>query len=124
KTRKMTKVKLERYEKVDELKAKLKEEFLKEGSEYTGQQFSLAWSALEEKAFRDLALAGTRLDGRQFKEIRPIDCEVGVLPCTHGSAVFQRGETQALVTATLGTVADEQKVEGLDGEYSKKFMLD
>ena len=80
--------------------------------------------ALEEKAFRELALAGTRLDGREFKEVRPLYCEVGVLPQTHGSAIFQRGETQALVIATLGTVADEQKVEALEGEYSKKFMLD
>ena len=79
---------------------------------------------MEERAFRELALAGNRLDGREFKEIRPLYCEVGVLPSTHGSAIFQRGETQALVIATLGTVGDEQKVEGLEGEYSKKFMLD
>jgi polyribonucleotide nucleotidyltransferase len=125
KERKLTKIKLERYAKVDELKEKLKAEFLPdEGSQYTAQQFNLAWMALEEKAFRDLALAGTRLDGREFKQIRALHCEVGVLPATHGSAIFQRGETQALVIATLGTVADEQKVEGLEGEYSKKFMLD
>jgi len=124
KTRKLTKIKLDRYAKVDELKAKLKTEYLGEGTKYTAQQFGMAWSAMEEKAFRDLALAGTRLDGRQFKEIRPLDCEVGVLPSTHGSAIFQRGETQALVVVTLGTVADEQKMEGLEGMYSKKFMLD
>src|SRR5262249_19634370 len=57
-------------------------------------------------------------------ELRNISCQVGVLPRTHGSAVFQRGETQGLVTATLGTIADEQRVEGLSEEYSKKFMLD
>lgn len=125
KTRKLTRIKLERYAKVDELKEKLKTEYLpKEGAQYTAQQFNLAWMALEEKAFRDLALAGTRLDGREFKEIRALHCEVGALPRTHGSAIFQRGETQALVIATLGTVGDEQKVEGLEGEYSKKFMLD
>jgi polyribonucleotide nucleotidyltransferase len=125
KERKQTKVKLERYAKVDELKAKMKAEFLPaEGATYTAGQFNTAWAALEERAFRELALAGTRLDGREFKEIRPLFSEVGVLPCTHGSAVFQRGETQALVVTTLGTVADEQKIEGLEGEYSKKFMLD
>ena len=67
------------------------------------------------------ALASTAANSRRFE---PLHCEVGVLPSTHGSAIFQRGETQALVIATLGTVADEQKVEGLEGEYSKKFMLD
>jgi polyribonucleotide nucleotidyltransferase len=125
KARKLTKVKLERYAKVDELKAQLKEKYLPaEGAEYTSRQFNQAWTALEERAFRDLALAGTRLDGRGLQEIRPLYCEVGVLPATHGSAIFQRGETQALVITTLGTVADEQKVEVLEGEYSKKFMLD
>jgi polyribonucleotide nucleotidyltransferase len=124
KARKLTKVKLDRYAKVDELKARLKEKYLAEGSQYTSRQFNHAWLALEEKAFRELALTGTRLDGRGLDEIRPLHCEVGVLPATHGSAIFQRGETQALVITTLGTVADEQKVETLEGEYSKKFMLD
>src|SRR6202022_20618 len=58
------------------------------------------------------------------KEVRPLFCEGGTLPRTHGSALFQRGETQALVTTTLGTVSDEQRVDGLGEEYSKKFMLD
>ena len=69
--------------------------------------------ALRERIFRELTLDGTRIDGRAPKELRAISCEVGVLPRTHGSALFQRGETQALVAATLGTVADEQKVDGL-----------
>ncbi|HJZ89365.1 MAG TPA: polyribonucleotide nucleotidyltransferase [Gemmataceae bacterium] len=124
KTRKQTVKKLERYEKVDELKNQLKGKYLAEASEYTPVQFSLAWTALEDRAFRELALSGVRLDGRQSKEVRPLHCEVGLTPCTHGSALFQRGETQALVITTLGTVADEQKIEGLEGEYSKKFMLD
>ena len=58
------------------------------------------------------------------KTLRPIECQVDVLPRVHGSAVFQRGETQALVTVTLGTGRDEQRVDGLIDEYSKKFMLD
>ena len=73
---------------------------------------------------RDEALErGKRLDGRAFDEIRPITIEVGVLPRTHGSAVFTRGETQALVTATLGTADDQQKIEMVDGETWKRFML-
>ncbi len=122
--RKLTKAKLERYAKVKELKETLKETYLGEDAKYTEGQFSQAWSFLEEKVFRDLILDGKRLDGRGFKEIRPLLCEAGVLPRTHGSSIFQRGETQALVAATLGTVSDEQKVETLEGEYSKKFMLD
>ena len=73
---------------------------------------------------RDEALErGRRLDGRAFDEIRPITIEVGVLPRAHGSTVFTRGETQALVTATLGTAEDQQKIENMDGESWKRFML-
>ncbi|HQU30518.1 MAG: polyribonucleotide nucleotidyltransferase [Planctomycetia bacterium] len=65
-----------------------------------------------------------RPDGRGLKDIRPITCEVGILPRTHGSALFTRGETQAIVVTTLGTTMDEQRVDTLEEEYSKKFMLD
>jgi polyribonucleotide nucleotidyltransferase len=79
---------------------------------------------LKEKVMREEALErGQRLDGRKFDEIRPITIEVGVLPRTHGSTVFTRGETQALVTATLGTAEDQQKIEMVDGESWKRFML-
>jgi polyribonucleotide nucleotidyltransferase len=79
---------------------------------------------LKEKVLRDEILErGRRLDGRKFDEIRNITIEVGVLPRTHGSALFTRGETQALVTATLGTADDQQKVETVDGETWKRFML-
>ena len=79
---------------------------------------------LKEKVMRDEALErGKRLDGRAFDQIRAITIEVGVLPRTHGSAVFTRGETQALVTATLGTADDQQKIETMDGEQWKRFML-
>jgi polyribonucleotide nucleotidyltransferase len=79
---------------------------------------------LKEKVMRVEALElGKRLDGRAFDQIRPISIEVGVLPRTHGSAVFTRGETQALVTATLGTADDQQKIETMDGETWKRFML-
>jgi polyribonucleotide nucleotidyltransferase len=92
--------------------------------EHTPEQVKSALEALEEHTVRDLILEGKRIDGRGPKDIRPISCEVGVLPRTHGSAIFTRGETQALVTTTLGTVSDEQRVDGLTEEYSKKFMLD
>jgi polyribonucleotide nucleotidyltransferase len=90
----------------------------------TAAAFSSAWHALEEKVVRDLILSGTRPDGRDGKTLRPITCLIDVLPRVHGSAVFQRGETQALITVTLGTARDEQRVDGLFDEYSKKFMLD
>ncbi|HYO96048.1 MAG TPA: polyribonucleotide nucleotidyltransferase, partial [Polyangiaceae bacterium] len=66
---------------------------------------------------------GRRIDGRDTSTVRPISCEVGLLPRVHGSALFQRGETQALVTATLGTSSDEQKMDALTGESWKRFML-
>ena len=79
---------------------------------------------LKEKVLRTEVLERrVRLDGRKFDEIRPIWTEAGVLPRTHGSVVFTRGETQALVTCTLGTADDQQKIEHVDGEYYKRFML-
>lgn len=84
---------------------------------------ALAVSMIEEKLIRDMILSGRRPDGRDTKTIRPIFCDVGLLPRTHGSALFQRGETQVLTTATLGTGEDEQIVDGLGEEYAKKFML-
>ena len=86
--------------------------------------FAKAWSNLEYRIIRDLILSGKRADGRDYTTVRPIACEVDVLPRVHGSAMFQRGETQALVTIALGTPRDEQRVDGLVEEYSKKFMLD
>jgi polyribonucleotide nucleotidyltransferase len=80
--------------------------------------------ALQEKVLRDEILErGVRLDGRKFDEIRPITIENTVLPRVHGSSVFTRGETQALVTVTLGTADDQQKIEMVDGEMWKRFML-
>ncbi|MEZ6073814.1 MAG: polyribonucleotide nucleotidyltransferase [Pirellulales bacterium] len=86
--------------------------------------FSHAGHDLEAKVVRDLILAGTRPDGRDGKTLRAIECLTDVLPRVHGSASFQRGETQALITITLGTGRDEQRVDGLMDEYSKRFMLD
>ena len=79
---------------------------------------------LKEKVLREEVLERSiRLDGRKFDEVRPIWIEAGVLPRVHGSVVFTRGETQALVTCTLGTADDEQKIEHVTGEYYKRFML-
>ncbi len=115
-----------RADKIRALRDRAFQEFLPaDGSgQYPPGQVAAAFDALEERVVRDLILEGKRIDGRGTKDIRAILCEVGVLPRTHGSAVFQRGETQSLVTTTLGTVSDEQRVDGLADEYSKKFMLD
>ncbi|MBI4456328.1 MAG: polyribonucleotide nucleotidyltransferase [Acidobacteria bacterium] len=87
-------------------------------------EVSTAFEKLKERIFRDdLLKTQKRPDGRQFKELRQITAEVGLLPRTHGSALFTRGETQALVTATLGTAEDMQRIDDMLGEYSKKFML-
>jgi polyribonucleotide nucleotidyltransferase len=83
-----------------------------------------AFRRLEKRITRNLiAKEGIRADGRGPKEIRPLVCEAGIFERTHGSAMFQRGETQSLVSAVLGTTRDEQIVDGLLPEYSKKFML-
>lgn len=78
---------------------------------------------LEEQVVRKLLLEGKRLDGRGYKDVRPITCEVGLLPRAHGSALFTRGETQSVVSVTLGTVRDAQKIDGLLDEYSQSFTL-
>jgi len=88
------------------------------------RQASDAFRKLEKKITRRLIIEQkTRADGRKFEEIRPLHMRVGVFPRPHGSALFQRGETQSLVSCTLGTGKDEQIVDGLTPEYSKKFVL-
>ena len=115
--------KLENYGKVDEVLATLLEGLGDEHAERKGEAKSI-FKGLQEKVLRDEILdRGIRLDGRKFDEIRPIWIESSVLPRVHGSVVFTRGETQALVTATLGTADDQQKIEMVDGEMWKRFML-
>jgi polyribonucleotide nucleotidyltransferase len=115
--------KLENYATVD----KVINEFLAELHDVDLEvklEKKLVAKGLKEKILRDEILErGHRLDGRKFDEIRKITIEVGVLPRTHGSCLFTRGETQALVVATLGTADDQQKVETVDGETWKRFML-
>jgi polyribonucleotide nucleotidyltransferase len=113
--------KLESYSRVDAAKKKAMEGIPEEQVAEAKKLFD----ALKERIFRDEMLKEKRRpDGRKFDEVRKIEVEVGVLPRTHGSALFTRGETQALVTATLGTKDDEQRIELLDSsETSKRFML-
>jgi polyribonucleotide nucleotidyltransferase len=113
--------KIQSYTLVEELRKKAVETFPEEQREEAGQLFD----RLKERIFRDQMLQERRRpDGRAFDQIRPLAIEVGVLPRTHGSALFTRGETQAMVTVTLGTKEDEQRLELLEtGETSKRFML-
>ncbi|HEY7208901.1 MAG TPA: polyribonucleotide nucleotidyltransferase [Bryobacteraceae bacterium] len=114
--------KIESYSRVDQAKEKALALFTEEADLVEAGQ---AFTYLKERVFRDQMLKDRRRpDGRKFDQIRPITCEVGVLPRTHGSAIFTRGETQALVTTTLGTKDDEQRIEMFDpSETSKRFML-
>lgn len=116
-----------KIERRDRLAQLLKEALEKFGGEDPQNQLlvKLAFEEAEREVVRSSVLKeGRRIDGRGFKDIRPISCEVGLLPRTHGSALFRRGETQVLVTTTFGTSEDEQKVESLmEGEVYKHFML-
>jgi len=91
---------------------------------YSELEISLQLKNLEKDIVRTKILKSKkRIDGRGLSDVRPIKCEVGVLPRTHGSALFTRGETQALVTTTLGTAEDEQRIESLEGQKRVRFML-
>jgi polyribonucleotide nucleotidyltransferase len=115
--------KIENYDRVDQVLEDLIAS-LPEGEVERRTEAKAIFKQLKEKVLRDEILQrGQRLDGRRFDEVRPIWIETGALPRTHGSSVFTRGETQALVTATLGTAEDQQKIEMVDGEVYKRFML-
>lgn len=91
---------------------------------YSESDIRAALYKVEKEEMRRVVLEeNLRVDGRNFTEIRPVSCEVGVLPRTHGSALFTRGQTQSLAVTTLGTSADEQMIDALEGESFKKFML-
>ncbi len=124
--RKGTVGKLERKAAVKELGDRILGDLVPaDGSgQHTAGQVKGAYHGVEERVVREMILDGYRPDGRGPRDLRAISCEVGLLPRAHGSAVFQRGETQALVTTVLGTTADEQRVDGIMDEYTKKFMLD
>ncbi|MGV8937988.1 MAG: polyribonucleotide nucleotidyltransferase [Allorhizobium sp.] len=115
-----------RYAAVDAVKAKVKAHFLPEGGEakYTAEVIGATFKTLQAKIVRwNILDTKLRIDGRDLSTVRPIVSEVGLLPRTHGSALFTRGETQAIVVATLGTGEDEQYVDSLTGMYKEKFLL-
>ncbi|PWC31616.1 polyribonucleotide nucleotidyltransferase [Azospirillum sp. TSO22-1] len=115
-------VKQARYEKIGAAKAKAVEALVAEGAE--APHVSAEFKELEADILRGSVIkTGKRIDGRDTKTVRPIVSEVGVLPRAHGSALFTRGETQALVVTTLGTSQDEQIIDALEGEYRESFML-
>ncbi len=118
------KPKLERYAKVREVKKQVIEALGESALGKEGQIKAMI-DHLEADAMRAMILhQGRRVDGRDLTSVRPISCEVGVLPRTHGSALFTRGETQALATATLGTSGDEQRIESItQGDVFRRFML-
>jgi polyribonucleotide nucleotidyltransferase len=125
-TAKQTEGKLARAEACNAIKAQALAEVIpdpKAEGAVAPEAFAIAWEALETRVVRDQILTGIRPDGRDHRKLRQISCKVDVLPRVHGSAVFQRGETQSLITVTLGTGRDEQRVDGLVEEYAQKFML-
>jgi len=115
--------KQERYDALDQARDEVVAR-LGEGTPERAPQVAAIFDHLKKDVVREaIVQQKRRLDGRGLADVRPITCEVEVLPRTHGSAVFTRGETQALVVATLGTSSDEQKIDALIGEQYKKFML-
>jgi polyribonucleotide nucleotidyltransferase len=115
-----------RYAAVDAANAKVKEAFAAkiEAGEVSKEDLGEVVHNLQAKIVRwNILDTGSRIDGRDLKTVRPILAEVGVLPRTHGSAVFTRGETQALVVATLGTAEDEQFIDSLEGTKKENFLL-
>ena len=116
-----TQGKQDRSNQLDAAKAKLAELFPDEAQHAIALKL---FKDIEKDIVRSAILRdGRRIDGRNTRSVRPISCEVGILPRAHGSALFTRGETQALVVATLGTGQDEQIIDALEGEYRENFML-
>jgi len=117
------KVKIDSYKAIDALKKEAVAALTAERPEIKKDVVE-SFDTLKETLFRNAILKqGARLDGRKFDQIRPLNIEVGVLPAAHGSCLFTRGETQALVTATLGTADDIQHIDGIEEEYDKRFYL-
>jgi polyribonucleotide nucleotidyltransferase len=114
-----------RHDRISAIKAFAADSLVGEGDGKIAENtFGKLFKGLESRVMRNSVLErGLRIDGRELKTVRPIVCEVGVLPRAHGSALFTRGETQALVVTTLGTGEDEQFVDSLEGTYKQHFML-
>ncbi len=115
--------KVERAQALSEARAALSAS-LSEEEKANAKDYEAVFDAASKKFVRSMIInEGKRIDGRGLENIRPIDCRVGLIPRTHGSALFTRGETQALVLTTLGTSTDEQLIDAPEGSYYKKFML-
>ncbi|PPR49588.1 MAG: Polyribonucleotide nucleotidyltransferase [Alphaproteobacteria bacterium MarineAlpha5_Bin5] len=111
-----------RSEKLNELRNEIEEKFVSETMSVIIVNDAI--KSIEKEIVRgELLQTGKRIDGRDTKTVRPIICETGILERTHGSALFTRGETQALVVTTLGTGLDEQRIDAIEGEYKENFML-
>ena len=118
-----TRDKQDRSNQISEITDKAKKLY-EEDENYTDLDVNSELKKIEKSIVRtDILKNKNRIDGRGLSDVRPISCEVGILPRTHGSALFTRGETQAIVTATLGTSDDEQRIESLDGLQRERFML-
>jgi polyribonucleotide nucleotidyltransferase len=116
-------VKQERSQKIDSIKEAVKQKFIAE-EEHNDKLVMSTFKKLEKDIVRGAIVKDkARIDGRALDQVRQIECEVGVLPRVHGSALFTRGETQALVVTTLGTSQDEQIIDAIEGEYKQPFML-
>lgn len=114
--------KLERQEKIDNFKAAAKEIFLEKYPENAADIDDALYKIVKEKVRENILVRGIRPDNRTIDEIRKITCEVGLLPRTHGSGLFTRGQTQVLTVATLGVSSDEQTLDGISEETSKRYM--
>ena len=120
-------VKQVRQEKISEVRKRVRDELEADealDADLLGKVYGEAFKSLESQIVRrDIINTGKRIDGRDTSTVRPIACEVGFMPRAHGSALFTRGETQAIVVTTLGTGQDEQIIDGLAGDYRENFML-
>ncbi len=114
--------KLERQDRIDNFKAQAKEIFLEKYPENESDIDDALYTIIKEKVRENILVRGIRPDNRKIDEIRKITCEVGLLPRTHGSAIFTRGQTQVLNVATLGVSSDEQTLDGISEETSKRYM--
>lgn len=116
-------MKQDRYAAIDAISTAMRERFTAD-EQYTTLQIDFALSKVKAEVLRADTLAKKlRIDGRKPDEVRQIECEVSLLPNAHGSALFTRGETQGLVSTTLGTGQDEQIIDGIEGEYKESFLL-
>ncbi len=116
--------KMQRYARIDEIRAQVVEQFSSDDAGMDEKSISGAFSSVEKDLVRERVLSGQpRIDGRDTKTVRAIAVETGILPKTHGSSLFTRGETQAIVVATLGTMRDAQLIESLKGSDRDHFML-